>query len=113
MHEMALAEGIWQLVDDTARREQARVVKTIVLELGQLASVEAESLLFCLDVVTRGSLAEGARIEIINTPGSGWCLPCAKTVPLGEIWGACPECGSHQVQATGGTEMRVMEIEID
>jgi len=30
-----------------------------------------------------------------------------------EVHGACPTCGSYQMQATAGTEMRVKEIEID
>lgn len=113
MHEMSLAEGVLQLVEETARREQASRVSRVILEIGRLAAVEGEALRFCFDVVTRGSLAEGAVLEIIDVPGSGWCLPCGETVPIEERFGACPKCGSHQVQPTGGTEMRVREIEID
>lgn len=113
MHEMSLAEGVVQLVEQTARREGARRVPLVVLEIGQLASVEAESLRFCLDVVLRGSLAEGAEVVIEAVPGAGWCLPCGTTVPLAERYGQCPHCGSHQVQPTQGTEMRVKEIGIE
>ena len=113
MHEMSLAEGILQLVEDTARRESARRVKTVVLEIGSLASVEVEALRFCFDAVTRGSLAEGAVLEIQTVAGAGWCLPCGETVPMAELYGACPRCGSYQVQPTAGTEMRVKEIEIE
>ena len=113
MHEMSLAEGVLQLVEDTARREGARRVKTVALEIGTLASVEVEALRFCFDAVTRGSLAEGAALEIHPVQGAGWCLPCGATVPLEERYGICPRCGSCQVQPTAGTEMRVKEIEID
>lgn len=113
MHEMSLAEGVLQLVEETARRERANRVKTVVLEIGRLSSVEPEALSFCFEVVTRGSLVEGAALDIIPVPGEGWCLPCGATVALAELWGACPRCGSHQVQPTGGTEMRVKEIEIE
>jgi hydrogenase nickel incorporation protein HypA/HybF len=67
---------------------------------------------FCFDVVMRGSVAEGAKLEIISTPGSGWCMQCSATVALSEVFGACPQCGTHQVQVTGGTEMRVKELEV-
>lgn len=113
MHEMSLAEGVLQLVEDTARREGAARVKTVVLEIGRLSSVEPEALKFCFEAVTRGSLADGAALEIIAVPGAGLCLACGETVPLAELYGACPDCGSHQVQATAGTEMRVKEIEIE
>lgn len=113
MHEMSLAEGVLQLVEDTARRESAQRVKLVVLEIGRLSSVEPEALKFCFEAVTHGSIAQGSALEIIDVPGEGWCLPCAETVTMSELYGACPKCGSHQVQPTGGTEMRVKEIEIE
>lgn len=113
MHEMSLAEGVLQLVEDTARRESASRVKLVVLEIGRLSSVEPEAIKFCFEAVTHGSIAQGAALEILAVPGAGWCMQCAETVPMTELYGACPNCGSHQVQPTGGTEMRVKEIEIE
>ena len=113
MHEMSLAEGVLQLVEETAEREGAARVKQVVLEIGQLSSVEPESLRFCFEAVTRDSIAADATLRIIDVPGSGWCMTCSKTVPLAEVFGECPQCGGYQVQATGGTEMRVKEIEIE
>ena len=113
MHEMSLAEGVLQLVEETARRESAQRVKLVVLEIGRLSSVEPEAIRFCFEAVTHGSIAQGAALDIIDVPGAGWCLPCAETVAMAELYGACPKCGSHQVQPTGGTEMRVKEIEIE
>ena len=40
MHEMSLAEGVLQLVEETAQRENAQRVKLVVLEIGRLSSVE-------------------------------------------------------------------------
>jgi hydrogenase nickel incorporation protein HypA/HybF len=113
MHEMSIAEGILQLLEETARKEQAQRVTVVVLEIGQLASVEVESLRFCFDAVVQGSVAHGARLEIIETPGQGWCLDCNQSVPLTEKLSGCPLCGSFRVQVTGGTEMRVKELEVD
>jgi len=113
MHEMSLAEGVLQLVEDTARRENAQRVKLVVLEIGRLSSVQPDALHFCFDAVTRGGIARDAALEIVDVPGAGWCMQCAATVPMQELYGACPTCGSHQVQPTGGTEMRVKEIEIE
>jgi len=113
MHEMSLAEGVLQLLEDAARREHFTRVSVVWLEIGRLASVEREALAFCFDAVTRGSIAEGARLEFVDTPGSGWCMACAKTVAMEALYAACPDCGSYQVQVTGGTEMRVKELEVD
>ena len=112
MHEMSLAEGILQLVEETARRERATQVKTIVVEIGQLSCVAPEALKFCFDSVSRGSMAEGAKLEIIDIAGSAYCSHCAAHVPMFERYDACPNCGKHPLQAINGTEMRVREIEI-
>ena len=112
MHEMSLAEGVLQLIEDAAREQQFEKVTTVWLEIGQLSGVEVEAMSFCFDVVTRDSIADGARLEIIALPGAGWCMKCAMTVPMTEVFGECPECGGHQLQVTGGTEMRVKELEV-
>ncbi len=70
MHELSLAEGVLQLIEDTARTQGYSRVTAVFLELGEHAAVERESLSFCFDVVTRGSMAEGARLEITDLPGS-------------------------------------------
>jgi hydrogenase nickel incorporation protein HypA/HybF len=113
MHEMSLAVGVRCIVEDAARAQGFSRVKAVVLEIGDLSSVQTEALCFCLEVVLRGTLAEGAEICVETVPGAGYCMQCAKTVTIGQRYDACPECGSYQVQATGGTEMRVRELEVD
>jgi hydrogenase nickel incorporation protein HypA/HybF len=112
MHEMSLAEGVLQLIEDSARQQEFSKVNAVWLEIGQLSGVEVEAMKFCFDAVTRGSVAQGARLEIIALPGTGWCMACAKTVAMAEVFGECPDCGGYQLQVTGGTEMRVKELEV-
>lgn len=113
MHEMSLAEGILQLVEEAAQREGFGRVMAVWLEIGELAGVEVEAMKFCFDVVVKGSLADGARLEIVATPGSGWCMRCAAEVPMHEALAACSRCGEFPLRVTGGTEMRVKEIEVE
>lgn len=113
MHEMSLAEGIVQIVEDAARTDGCVKVKAVWLEIGQLAAVEKEALRFCFEAVTRATIAEGARLEIIETPGQGWCMKCACNVAVTALYDPCPACGSYQIQVTGGNEMRVKELEVE
>ena len=113
MHEMSLAESVLQIIEDTARAEGYARVKTVWLEIGQLAMVEKESMRFCFDVVTRDSVAQGARLEIIETAGQGLCMECACTVAVTARYEPCPHCGSVQIEVTGGEEMRVKELEVE
>ena len=77
------------------------------LEIGTLAQVEREALRFCFDAVTRGGVADGARLEIVDAPGRRWCMPCGERVPIAAIGDACPRCGSYQLQVVAGDDMRV------
>ncbi len=113
---MSLAEGVLQIVEDAARGQGSPAfarVKTVVVEIGQLSTVEPEALAFCFDAVARGTLAEGARLQVIELPGEGLCFSCGKTVPLAARYDPCPACGGYPVEATGGTEMRVKELEVE
>jgi hydrogenase nickel incorporation protein HypA/HybF len=112
MHEMSLAEGMLEIVEDTARKNGAAKVRVVWLELGALSHVEAEALRFCFDAVARGGAADGARLEIVTTPGRAWCMQCSDTVDLPRLGEPCPRCGSFQLQVTQGEEMRLREIEI-
>lgn len=113
MHEMALAESVLEVIEDYAARERFRSVKSVRLEIGELAGVEPEAIAFCFDAVTRGSVAEGARLEIVAVAGEGWCMPCASEVPLHARYDPCPRCGAYGVHPRGGTEMRLAELDVD
>lgn len=113
MHEMSLAEGVLQIIEDSARANGFARVITVWLEIGQLAGVESEAMRFCFDAVTRNSVAEGARLEIAEPAGEGRCLNCNKEVKVAQRYDACPECGGFPVEITGGTEMRIKELEVE
>lgn len=113
MHEMSLAEGVIRIVEDCARRERVARVLAVRLEVGELAGVEVDALRFCFEVAARGGVAEGARLEIDRTPGEAWCMKCARTVPIASRIDPCPECGSWQLQVSGGTGMRVADLEVN
>jgi hydrogenase nickel incorporation protein HypA/HybF len=102
-----------QIIEDAARREGFHAVKTVRLEIGELAGVEPEALRFCFDAVARGGIAAGCALEIIQTPGEGWCQQCAAKTPIHQLYDPCAVCGSHQVQPVGGSEMRVRDLLVD
>ncbi len=112
MHEMALAEGVLQIVQDTVRDQPCKRVVAVTLEIGELSHVMPDAMRFCFDAVVKGSIAEGARLEIDRAPGRAWCHTCATEVHVASLVADCPECGGHQLQVTGGEDMRVREMEV-
>lgn len=113
MHELSLCEGVLQALQDNAKTQGYERVMTVWLEIGALSGVEVEAMRFSFDVVTRGSLADRARLEIIDVPGEAWCMQCSKTVLVQQRFDACPDCGSYQLQVTGGEDMKIKELEVE
>ena len=113
MHEMSLCESVLQVLEQQAEAQQYYKIKKVWLEIGALAGVEAESLRFSFDVVMQGSLAEQASLEIIEIPGQAWCFPCGRDVTVQQLYDPCPHCGGHQLQITGGNQMRIKELEVE
>ncbi|WP_315700798.1 MULTISPECIES: hydrogenase maturation nickel metallochaperone HypA [unclassified Bradyrhizobium] len=113
MHEMALCQGIVEIVEQEARKGAFSKVKTVWLEIGALSHVAPEALRFCFEAVTARTVAQGAALEIIAQPGTAWCLNCSQSVEIAQRYEPCPSCGSYQLQVTGGEDMRVRELEVE
>ncbi len=113
MHEMSLCEGVLQILQDHAESQGFERVRTVWLEIGGLSGVETEAMRFCFDAVMRDTLADKARLEIIELPGQAWCMQCAKNVQVRQRFDQCPDCGGYQLQVTGGDEMRIKELEVE
>ena len=112
MHEMAICEGIAEILAEQAKAQSFSKVTVVWLEVGQLSTVEPSALRFSFEVVMRGTLADGARLEIIDVPGEAWCMACSQVVTVSQRFEPCPHCGSYQLQVTGGEELRVKELEV-
>lgn len=112
MHEMALCEGLVQALEEQALTEGFSRVHRVWLEIGALAAVEPAALRFNFDIVTNGTVAEQARLEIIEVAGTAWCMSCAQSVPVTRFGSGCPHCGSHQLQVTGGQQIKIKQLEV-
>lgn len=112
MHEMSLTESMIEIVSDTAKAQGFSKVKTVWLEIGALSHAEPEAMRFCFEAVSRDTVADGAKLEIIRIPGAAWCMACSKSVEIAERYDPCPDCGGHQLQVTGGDDLRIKELEV-
>lgn len=113
MHEMSLAESALQIIDDAASKEGFTRVRTVWLEIGKLSCVEKDAMSFCFDAVIKDTVAEGARLEIVETAGQGRCTRCGHEMQIDTLYEACPQCGSYGMQVIAGDAMRVKELEVE
>lgn len=66
MHELGLA---MEVVDIVTRRAAGKVVRRVVVEIGQLAAVFPDALAFSFQLASEGTSAAGATLEIVELAG--------------------------------------------
>ena len=113
MHELSLLEGMVQGLEEEARRQGFGRVHRVRLEVGRLSGAEPEALCFAFGPATEGTLAEGAELVILQVPGTGLCRTCGAEVEIGARFDPCPACGEGFVDVTGGTELRIKDLDVE
>jgi hydrogenase nickel incorporation protein HypA/HybF len=113
MHEFSLGESIIETITSQALQQGFQHIRRVWLEIGALANVELEALRFAFEVVRENTVAAQAELEIITLPGRAWCLDCAQSVEINQLFDPCPRCGGYQWRLTGGNELRIKEMEVD
>jgi hydrogenase nickel incorporation protein HypA/HybF len=108
MHELGITQEIIETVSERSRG--ARVTR-VVLEIGKLSAVLPDAIRFCFDLCSEGTAAEGAQLDIIETPGKARCRQCAAEVTLDEPFGLC-RCGSSDLEWLTGEELKIKEMEV-
>ena len=108
MHELGIVQ---QVVEIVAEASGGARVRRIVLEIGKLSTVLPDAVRFCFDLATEDTVAEGAELEIIETPGRARCLACAAEFTLDQPFGRC-RCGSTDLEWLAGEELRIKAMEV-
>ncbi len=112
MHEMSLCENIRDIIQEQAMTCGFSRVSRVWLEIGQLSCVEPDALRFGFDVVMRGSVAEGASVEIATHPATARCLSCQTTAPIQQRYDPCPACGAGPMEMVQGNELKISKLEV-
>ncbi len=112
MHEMALCQGMVELIEEQRAVNGFDRVERVIVEIGVLGHVDPHALEFAFDVGARGTSAESATLEIREIPGRGWCMDCSQTIEITARGDGCPACGGYQIIVEQGEEMRLKELEV-
>ena len=127
MHEYSLACEIFENVMATAQANNASIVNSITLNIGRLAHVNPEQLLFSFNIIAKGSIADGAKVNVEFTAPTVECVCGYKGTTndvtektdsdpqpyLHEYIGlACPVC-NKVLQTVGGRELIIQTIDIE
>ena len=113
MHELALTEGIIQIVREQAEKNGFARVLEISLKVGEYSGVIPECLLEFFPIASKGTKAEGARLVIQPIPAAFRCFSCGYEGPIPPRTACCPQCGGSAIRMTAGREFYVENLKVE
>jgi hydrogenase nickel incorporation protein HypA/HybF len=89
---------------------RASVVRLKVSARSHLLAHDGSTLQTAFALATKGTVAEGAKLEIIAIPVTARCHGCGQVITVAERMPRCSSCGSMEVDLDEGPEVVVHEV---
>ena len=113
MHEMSIAHSLIEIIKEEMEKHDAKVLRSVRLNIGQMSGVVPDSLSFCFEVITAGTEWEGARLVMDLVPLEGFCRACEDAFQIENYAFSCPACGSKEIEVLGGQDLSIVDMEVD
>jgi hydrogenase nickel incorporation protein HypA/HybF len=113
MHEMSIAQSLIDILRDEMLKHDAKTLRSVRLNVGQMTAIVPDALSFCFQVATDGTEMEGARLIMEIIPLVGHCSDCEEEFEIKDYAFLCPSCDSTKIKTIGGQDLSIVEIEVD
>lgn len=122
MHEMPVTQSLLKMALDHA---QGRRITDVYLHVGKMAAIVPDSVEVFFEYLSKGSLAEGARLHFTMMPVEMTCQDCGQQLDLDAWSEEAPQaimqkafaqgcvCGSKQLRVTGGVKFGLLSIDVE
>jgi len=110
MHELGISQSLVAIVSEQA---QGKKVHRVWLEIGEYTALMPDALRFCFDVVTRGTVLEGAKLDIVEISPGMQCEECGTYSSSQHAIGDCEQCGSTRLRKRTGDELNIKAMEVE
>lgn len=108
MHELSLCAAIASIAEEHA---DGQPIDEVRVDIGKLRQVVPATLVYCWDVFVSGTALEGSSLCVNHVPARFDCRACGRTTEIDFPVFRC-ECGSTDVELTGGEELLVTSLEL-
>lgn len=113
MHELAVTENLLDIALRHASNEDAKRITDINIVIGDLSSIIDDSVSFYWEIITKGSIAEGAQLHFMRLQTIFHCLECDHQFHPNSESFSCPACQSQRIQIIQGKEFYLESIQIE
>jgi len=112
MHETALVAHLLRRVVQEARAAGAARVTVVCLRVGEFAGVEPSLLEDAFQRQSPGTLAEGARLEIVAVLLEALCDLCGHRFRVEQFRFQCPTCAGCRTRVVAGEEFELESLSV-
>ena len=113
MHELAITQGIIDIVSSEARDKGFERVLEIKLQVGEYSGLVPECIMEFFPIAARGTVAERAALSIETLKARFLCLDCGYEGEADRKNACCPDCRSTALKMTAGREFYVDSLKVE
>lgn len=112
MHEFSICRSLISQVEEVARSRRAAAVTAVVVGIGPLSGIHAHELHYAFPIVSAGTLAHRARLDVRHRPLRWRCRDCGTEAESDAAQARCPACRGEDVQLLGGDQIILERVEV-
>ena len=114
MHEVSIVQAlIEQVKAEIKKSDEPGIVVGLDVAIGRLSGVHVDSIEFAFELLSPGTIVDGAELRISRPSAVVNCHDCESRQPIEEMLMSCPGCGSGDVTIEGGRELLLQSIELE
>lgn len=113
MNKIACAYGILKELEDEGQRHGVASITHVHVRMGSFCDIVPDELTFVFNVLSEGTVAEGAEMNIDIVPAEGQCRHCGQDVHVdrkGDQIFFCTQCGGPVDELISGRQLEVALI---
>ena len=112
MHELTIAQSIVELAENVAFEEKADSVQSVVIEIGALSGVVIDALEFAMEIITKNTMLEFAKINYLKIKGKANCVNCNFQFETNNLLALCPKCNEANFKIIDGKQLRIKSLTV-
>jgi hydrogenase nickel incorporation protein HypA/HybF len=112
MHEVSIMAQTLEIALENAAKQDAQKIHRLKMRIGTISGVVPEALNFAFDVVTEGTIAQGANLEIEIVQVICYCSHCQIEFQPPDLFYECPQCDRLSNKIIAGREIELTSLEV-
>ncbi len=114
MHEVTICDSLLDLVEETARKHNARRVSVVRIRIGEISGVVPELLQHAFEILApERKITREASLVMDRVKPLAHCEACGRDFEPEEYIFICPACGSGRTRLLAGDELSLDRLEME